>query len=521
MKNGAAPKGVSPPAANAMHRENAHPWDSPAYEALNRYRLMRTDWRVDSYEQLRVKMGNSSPLSNCLLKGLALLPPCWWMNCCLKTAEVPSGSVLKMEDGRGGFFFLGNAGERQGIHLYWDLFYRIKEAVKINGAMGDKGLVVQNGDQWIVVVPQGFIGLAEDMGQPVLLPPGMHQWRSATMHFDRCVDLTMPVIQLGPYTLLTVDKGYEAVTQNNGKQEVLAGGEVHLLTHRNHKFEKFITCKIQTDDLKRIEVMTGDNVLMHVDATVCWQIDDVKLCAEKAAETMHQAGSKSDHALGTIQKLRSDVLKQAEASLSALIGKVNFSDTFSAATTLQTGVAPVPTVVGQTSIEAMAPAAMAPAPADADPSSDVGILFNVDKLNDAVTHANDMTKRYGVEILSINIISAKPAHNELMQSLAKGAVAAAEAQQLEITARGRAKAATIMAKGEADAEVTRAEGSKLAAKKLNEEMVAVQLAYISSTGEALSKAGSSLILGSDPSAMGSSLLANPEIFKQRKGFLGS
>lgn len=35
-----------------------------------------------------------------------------------------------------------------------------------------------------------------------------------------------------------------------------------LLMHRNHKFEKFITTKIQTDDLQRVEVMTGDNVLM-------------------------------------------------------------------------------------------------------------------------------------------------------------------------------------------------------------------------------------------------------------------
>ena len=29
--------------------------------------------------------------------------------------------------------------------------------------------------------------------------------------------------------------GYEAVTQNNGQQQVLAGGAVHLLTHRNWK----------------------------------------------------------------------------------------------------------------------------------------------------------------------------------------------------------------------------------------------------------------------------------------------
>jgi len=222
-----------------------------------------------------------------------------------------------------------------------------------------------------------------------LLPPGMHQWSSSTMVFKKCVDLTEPIIQLGPYTLLTVDKGYEAVTQNNGKQEVLAGGEVHLLSHRNHKFEKFISCKIQTDDLKRIEVMTGDNVLMHVDATVCWQIEDVKLCAEKAAETMHQQSGNSksnDNSINTIKKLRSDVLKQAEASLSALIGKVNFSDTFAAATIMQTGIAPTPVVMGA---EAASMSAV-PQPHEAD-----NLLFNIDKLNDAVTHANAMTTRRG------------------------------------------------------------------------------------------------------------------------------
>ena len=118
--------------------------------------------------------------------------------------------------------------------------------------------------------------------------------------------------------------------------------------------------------------MTGDNVLMHVDATVCWSIEDVQKCAERAAETMNHTGNKKE-ATGTIDKLRNDVLKQAEASLSALVGKVpchampcdamrcyampchamlycampcyamlcygkvNFSNTFSAATALQVG----------------------------------------------------------------------------------------------------------------------------------------------------------------------------------------
>ena len=81
--------------------------------------------------------------------------------------------------------------------------------------------------------------------------------------------------------------------------------------------------------------------------------------------------------------------------------------------------------------------------------------------------------------------AAKPADDKLMQCLAKGAVAAAEAKQLETIARGRAKAATIDARGTADAlkisaqadaeaEVTRAEGSKQAAELLNEQEVAVK-----------------------------------------------
>merc|ERR1719409_2218717 len=205
---------------------------------------------------------------------------------------------------------------------------------------------------------------------------------------------------------------------------------------------------------------------------------------------------------GTIDKLRNDVLKQAEASLSALVGKVNFSSTFSAATALQVGQVALAQGVDVSSPKE----AWAPKPeADA-----VALLFDVDKLQCSVAHANNMTSRYGVEVLSINIISAKPADNNLMQCLAKGAVAAAEAQQLETIARGRAKAATIDARGNADAlkisaqsdaeaEVTRAEGSKQAAELLNEQDVAVQLATISATGHALAGANSNLIMGGDPS----------------------
>jgi regulator of protease activity HflC (stomatin/prohibitin superfamily) len=502
-------------------------WDSPSYERLLSHDLLRTDWRKASFAELDFLDGNATPGAN-VLRRLATFafPPA---ALCLNTAEVAAGSVRKLTDGRGGFMFIGNRGKRQGVHAYWSLFYKIDgKAIALNDTKSSsEGVCIKNGDCTIVVVPQGFVGMATDMGQPVLLPPGMHQWRSATMNFEKNIDLNQPVIEMGPYTLLTVDKGYEAVTQNNGRQEVLPGGAVHLLNHRNWKFEKFISTKIQTDNLQRIEVMTGDNVLMHVDATVLWSIDNVQKCAERAAETMNHKGNKTN-ANGTIDKLRNDVLKQAEASLSALVGKVNFSNTFSAATALQVGQKSVaqgmPVAQPTSAAAAASSSATSPAPADLDP---VALLFDVDKVQCAVGHANDMTSRYGVHVLSINIISAKPADQSLMQCLAKGAVAAAEAQQLETIARGRAKAATIDARGNADAlkisaqadaeaEVTRADGSKKAAELLNEQDVAVKLATIAATGAALAGANSNLIMGADPNNVGGMLMSNSD-FTRRMG----
>ena len=69
----------------------------------------------------------------------------------------------------------------------------------------------------------GFVGLCFYRGQPVLLPPGMHQLTSDALELKELIDLSHPIIYIGPFRLLTVDEGYAAITQDNGKQRVLAG----------------------------------------------------------------------------------------------------------------------------------------------------------------------------------------------------------------------------------------------------------------------------------------------------------
>merc|ERR1711977_585449 len=107
----------------------------------------------------------------------------------------------------------------------------------------------------------------------------------------------------------------------------------------------------------------------------------------------------------------------------------------------------------------------------------------------AVTHANDVCSRYGVEVISINIISAFPNDTKLVEALAAGAVAAAEAEQAETAAEGSAKALMIRTKAEADAkrisaeaeadsDRIRAEGSKDAGVMIEQSGIAADLARI-------------------------------------------
>ena len=134
-------------------------------------------------------------------------------------------------------------------------------------------------------------------------------------------------------------------------------------------------------------------------------------------------------------------------------------------------------------------------------------LFDIDRLQTCVDHANAVTATYGVSIISINIAAAVPSDRTLQSSLAQGAVAAAEAQKVQTVARGRASAAliearglaeseTIRARGEAEATKIKAEGAKKAADLLESSDVAVKLAVIEKTGAALSDK-STVFFGAD------------------------
>merc|ERR1711959_836104 len=448
---------------------------SPAYRAVEA--LLTNKYRIDGAEQIHAEPPNATRLGN--------LGCCLFRCCGVRTFDVPRGQVRLAEDGSGNFQIFG-----PGVHRVKNLFMSIGRNVPVS----DGDVPIVHGDRSVVTIKQGSIGYCEDMGQPILLPPGLHEWQSQTLKFKHSVDLNNTIIRLGPYTVLTVDEGYCAVTQNNGHQVILQGGETHLLNHRNWKFEKFMTQKIQTNDLQRIEATSADNVMMFTDATVVWRITNVYHAAKFSAETMQQDGADTNTACQSdIEKLRNDVLKQAPASLAAFIGEIRYSDSFH--------------------ISAAGPSTTTAVPVQQE-ASGASAIFDGHRMASAVEAANLITQTYGVTILSINIISAIPADRELQQALARGAVASADAERAETVARGEAKAVRIRAEADAEAEKIRADGARSAADKLSESTVAVELARIGKVGEALQGGGTStLFFGAESNDLGG-LLSNPSVVKR-------
>jgi len=468
---------------------------SPAYKALHDAGLIVNTYKLGSIDELHVAAPNSSVEQNLSKRGMAYVLGLGVgglaYDCVIKQFSVRAGCVRPATHKDGSYFFYG-----PGVHSVVGVFVTLQQEVPLTQAM------IQHGNRAIVTVPQGFIGLAFDRGQPIILSPGLHQWESHTMMFKELIDLSTSVIRIGPFTLLTIDEGYAAVTQDNGKQMVLAGGHTHMLTHRNWKFEKFISLKIHTDTLNGFKATTADNVVLQTNATVNWRVRDPVLAARMAADTMEGAKGAS---AGT-PMVKHDVMQQAIASLAAAMGSVRYADDVH--------------VAASGSITNLdGPAATAASP-QAKEETGIARIFNTQQMSTATSHANEICGQYGVEVLSINVVSAVPVDKSLEEALSAGAVAAAGAQQAELAARGNAKAKLISAQSEAeamrisaqamaDAERVAAQGKRDAAATLETSNVAVELARLEKAGQLLSEK-SAFFFGAGPQEL-PALLSNPKV----------
>jgi regulator of protease activity HflC (stomatin/prohibitin superfamily) len=373
---------------------------------------------------------------------------------------------------------------KPGVHLQSSLFSHFIAQYDLN-----QQKYINHGDRHIVLIDEGYVGLAWHDGQPVILPDGIHSWTSQTMRFCKQFSLGEPVIKLGPYTLVTVNDGYVGVSQDQGEIKVLEGGQPHILTHAMWKFDYFLPLRVQTDEFVIQNISSADNLFMKVKASVVWRVDDAMLVRTNL--TLGK-GLQTYTGKQVMERLKQNVFKQAKACVSKFTATVNYTDTFHATAQFasdQQGRRG--SDGGQRS----------------GPSMD-NPFFDKAKLSRTLGLANAITREYGVVVMAIDVVEASPRDAELRNVLTRGAQAAADALQLARVKRGQAHAAkvkaeskastlisfakgeaesrVIMAKGEAEAMVVEAEGSLDAAKKLGSDPLTLLLEKIRISNEVLS-----------------------------------
>ena len=273
----------------------------------------------------------------------------------------------------------------------------------------------------------------------------------------------LPILQIGPYTIVTVDEGYAAVTVNNGKQVLLEGGHTHLLTHQKWRFERFMNMKIQSDDLNDFEATTADKLKVSLNATIAWKITT----AEKAAMIITETDTRSyisietdeNDDLGSLGQLKHQVIAQTMSGLAIFIGSVKYSD-YSMATSIEISEGALSSSFNRGTL--------------------FGTLFDDQKIDQIIENLNVKLDDFGVDILQLSIHSVNLCAENSKSSFALSVMSSAESFQMQakaietakvtkieaeskavarkIQAESEAEATIIKAKADAEADMIRSEG---------------------------------------------------------------
>uniref|UniRef100_A0A7S3LSK9 Band 7 domain-containing protein n=1 Tax=Aplanochytrium stocchinoi TaxID=215587 RepID=A0A7S3LSK9_9STRA len=335
---------------------------SRAYECLREHALLCNDYMMKKGEDFSAIKPNTNHFNVTIPKNAKQK----------QVISIGKGKLGKLKTGDGSFYFL--AAGRHEFPLSQG-FKVEKNQINIKSTLSKDGFI-QWGDRYIVCVKQGFVGFAKKGEEVIVLPPGYHQWKDEKLEFRQFCNLSAPHVTIGPYSILSVDEGYSAITINNGKIDIKKGGNVYFLDHENHQFKSFVPLTVQItafDDA--IKCATADNVVVQCEGSVSWKVKDVETAAESFVETMNWGGNSNKSFLSIMQQ---DVLEQTKASLSQFIGQLNYSDNFGVSSGKGSNIQPG---VG----------------------APVTGVFDPEALENLVTKANVLAARVGVTVCAINI----------------------------------------------------------------------------------------------------------------------
>jgi len=352
----------------------------------------------------------------------------WWISkacCCIPATMCSYPLFVQIDDGciqagkteGGNFFWFG-----QGVHMIWTCGLSLQ---------GDQQRLtstdsMSNGSLGLCIVEDGYVGLISRAGEKLVLPPGIHHWSDPDVSYEGLIDLSQSVVEIGVYTLVIVEEGYAAITSDNGKQVILGGGQAYMLNHANWNWKAWMSLKMQTNKLPEFEVTSSDNIQLTIRAHVNWIVVDPQAAAAKNTDV-----GRGD----PLSEMRGDINLQVRGALVSLLGRIHF---------------------GQAGAGSLTNKADGQAPGEGDDDLDEKTtgdsrmaMYDPEYTKTAVDKANQITLGFGVRVLSVNIIRARPKDMDLMKEMTRGAVATVKAMEQKKLVRGEENASLISSESKA------------------------------------------------------------------------
>jgi regulator of protease activity HflC (stomatin/prohibitin superfamily) len=505
---GQLPEGYSstPPGRTASSARATD--DSSAFGFLDgaERQLFCTKYQIEDADAIQLLPESSCGTKLAKTVGCLAVPGLGWLYGLCNLKLIPKGDIGMVM----------NSGRPELIGPGWHAV--VEPLRKWQGKVSLSDEVIQFATKEIITVKDGFVGLAWDRGEPVLLPPGMHQWDSSTLKFEKTFDRKNAKLEIGPFTFCTIQKGDVGVSFDRGELSLLPAG-YHVLKHALHKFSHNISVRQQFDALKSSKLLSQDTVELDLDATVSWQVEDAEAAALNARNMDH---------------LRELVHRQARAALSECVFKMAVSTSSNAPSGLSQSA---DSVLGSTVVDGGVAAPIEPeelgrTESRTQEAQSVSSLSEATSSEETLRQCNAELMTIGVKINKIAIVKLDITDVEVLRVLAKGAtiavairekrkVAEVEAESTVLQARAKAEGRRLEAQAEAYAERQRADAQKYYSEKVAEsaavlgaaDPLAGQLMLLHGSADVLEKTASSLVITAGGSDVASTLLGNAGFVK--------
>merc|ERR1740121_2660783 len=130
-----------------------------ALQALADADLVCTAHSVESYDELRDLVKGEWSMGARVLASVITFPVCCHCCCQCRFFEVEPGCVRPSSAGDGTNIWHG-----PGVHAFFGLAYGIGQPQRVS-----EGEAIINGTKAIVTIQQGYVGLAFEKGEPIIL----------------------------------------------------------------------------------------------------------------------------------------------------------------------------------------------------------------------------------------------------------------------------------------------------------------------------------------------------------------